>query len=81
MWSSQHDCTPTIAPANNILNNSVNPTCMLQTPLSDTITLAYFHMVDNCPVLSDKLKRLTKVVTIINVANLRNFSSILSPLY
>ena len=29
-------------------------------------------MVGNCPVLSDKLKRLTEVLTIINAANLRN---------
>lgn len=43
----------------------------MQTYLTNTITLAYFHMVGNCPVLSDKLKRLTKVLTTIKAANLR----------
>jgi len=44
----------------------------VQTYLRNTIKLVYFHMVGNCPVLSDKLKRLTEVLTIIKAANLRN---------
>jgi len=44
----------------------------VQTYLRNTIKLVYFHMVGNCPVLSDKLKRLTEVLTTIKAANLRN---------